>query len=106
MPSYALSTASCATAEACASRDAAVASIVAAALPSKLLFTTFWIVGTSCEPVIAARQAFSSEIQLRTIEPSEFQLNQTGLASPMALPFCWAEVRALASHGGIQAEMR
>src|SRR4051812_4695577 len=106
MPSKALETASCAMAEACASRDAAEDSIVAAAPPSKLLFTTFWMVGTSSVPVIAARQAVLSEPQFATIVALAFQLYQTGFDSPMALPFCCTEVRALPSHGGIQAETR
>jgi hypothetical protein len=91
---------------ACASRDAGVASMVAAAPPSKLLLTTFWMVGISRLPVIAARHDASSAFQFVTIVASAFQLYQTGLASAMALPFCCTEVRALPSHGGIHAAMR
>src|SRR4051794_33914893 len=106
MPSNAFRMASCATASACASRDAALASIVAAALPSKLLFTTFWMVGISCVPLIAARHAAASAFQFFAIVPSAFQLYQTGFDSLTAFALNWIEVSALPSHGGIQAAMR
>src|ERR1043165_9307051 len=93
-------------AAACASRDAGVASIVSTALALKLLLTTFWIVGMICAPVIAARHVWFSAFQFFAIVPSAFQLYQTGLASLTAPPFIWIDVRALPSHGGIQAVMR
>ena len=98
--------ASCATAWACASRAEARASIDATAVASKLPCTTFWMVGTSCVCVMAARHAGLSEFQFLTIEPSAFQLNQTGLDSPTTFAFIWMDVSALPSHGGIQAAMR
>src|ERR1043166_7339143 len=93
-------------ASACTSRDAGVDSIVSTALALKLLLTTFWIVGMSCAPVIAARQVWLSAFQFLAIVPSAFQLYQTGFASFTAPPFICIDVRALPSHGGIQAEMR
>src|ERR1051325_4872868 len=98
--------ASCATASACDSRVAAPASMFATALASKVPCPTFWVVGTSCVCVIAARHAGLSEFQFLTIDASAFQLNQTGFDSPTAFAFIWIDVSALPSHGGIQAEMR
>src|SRR5436190_15555713 len=106
MPSNAFMTASCAIASACASREAGVASIVAAALPSNALLTTFWIVGTRRVPVIAARHVAFSAFQFLAIVPSAFQLYQTGFDSLTALAFSWIDVSAFASHGGIQAATR
>src|SRR5437868_5921328 len=106
MPSYALRMASCATAWACASRVAAPASMFATAVASKLPCTTFWMVGTSCVCVIAARHAGLSEFQFLTMEALAFQLNQTGLDSPTTFAFIWMDVSALPYHGGIQAAMR
>src|SRR5207244_3817575 len=98
--------ASCATAWACASREAGVASIVAAAPPSNALLTTFWMVGSNCVPVIAARHVGLSAFQFLAIVPSAFQLYQTGFDSLTAFAFIWIDVSAFASHGGIQAAMR
>src|SRR5436309_3572396 len=106
MPSNAFMTTSCAIASACASRDAGVASIVAAAVPSNALLTTFWIVGTRRVPVIAARHVAFSAFQFLAIVPSAFQLYQTGFASLTALAFSWIDVSAFASHGGIHAATR
>src|SRR5437764_2336238 len=106
MPSKALTMASCATAEACASREADVASIVAAAPPSNDLLTTFCTVGINCVAVIAARHEAASAFQFLAIVPSAFQLYQTGLDSLTAFAFIWIDVSAFASHGGIQAAIR
>src|SRR5438128_1644520 len=64
------------------------------------------MVGTSWLPVIAARQLAASAFQFLAMEPSAFQLYQTGLDSPMAPPFICTDVSALPSHGGIHAAMR
>ena len=106
MPSKALLETIWKSAAACASRDAGVASIVSTALALKLLLTTFWIVGTIAAPVIAARHVWFSAFQFFAMVPSAFQLYQTGFASLTAPPFICIDVRALPSHGGIQAEMR
>src|SRR5437763_3122945 len=106
MPSNAFVMTSCAIDSACTSREAGAASSVAAALPSNALLITFWIVGTSRVPVIAARHDAFSAFQFLAIVPSAFQLYQTGFDSLTALALSWIDVSAFASHGGIQAAMR
>src|SRR5438128_4557803 len=106
IPSNAFVMTSCAIDSACASREAGVASMAAAALPSNVLLITFWIVGTRRVPVIAARHAAFSAFQFLAIVASAFQLYQTGFDSLTALAFSWIDVSAFASHGGIQAAMR
>src|ERR1051326_1502298 len=106
MPSKALLETSWKIAAACASRDAGVASIVSTAEALKLLLTTFWIVGSSALPVIAARHVLFSAFQFLAIVPSAFQLYQTGFDSLTVPPFVWIDVSALWSHGGIHAVMR
>src|ERR1044071_8052260 len=104
MPSNAFLTTSWNTASACASRVGAEASMVCTAFASKLLLTTFWIVGMSALPVMAARQVSFSAFQFFAIEPSAIQLYQTGFDSSTLCN--WIEARALWSHGGIHALLR
>src|SRR3954453_6165990 len=94
---------SAAISEAEASREADVASTVAAAEPSKLSLTRFWIVGMRSVPVMAARQVAFSAFQFFRIVPSAFQLYQTGFDSVSAPALTWIDFRASAFHGGIQA---
>src|ERR1051325_2256517 len=104
MPSKAFPTTSWKIASACASRDGALARTRGPAFASKLLLTTFWIVGTSALPVMAARHVLFSAFQFFAIVPSAFQLYQTGFDSSALCS--WIDVSALWSHGGIQTLTR
>src|ERR1051325_3793897 len=106
MPSNAFVVTSCTIADACASRFAAVESIVCTAVASKVWLMTFCTVGMIALPVIAARHVGFSAFQFFAIVVSAFHEYHTGFDSLSVPTFACIEASAFASHGGIHAEMR